>query len=262
MTVDVVEVAPGVLRLHCRSWRGRTAGYDVSAYVMRGVLVDTGFPRIERELLSALTRLSVRGALVTHQHEDHAGNAAALAARGFPLAMHPACETVLRAAPPIGLYRSMIWGAPPPLTATLVPFEAAPLEIVPLPGHTPDHLTVWDPERRILASGDLYLGVKVRVAHHDESPAVLVQSLRTAAALEPVLLLDAHRGPIADPAPLLRAKANWIEAVMGDVRALASAGVGEREITRRLLGREELVGWVSFGEYSRRSLVRALMRDE
>ncbi|MDB4879944.1 MAG: hypothetical protein JWL60_1390 [Gemmatimonadetes bacterium] len=262
MTVLVHEVAPGVLRLHCHSWRGSAAGYDVSAYVVRGVLVDTGFPRVERDVLDALAPLAIRGVLVTHQHEDHAGNAEALAARGLPLVMHPACEAVLRTTPPIGLYRSVVWGAPRRLTAPLVPFDAGPLEIVPLPGHTPDHLGLWDPGQRVLASGDLFLGVKVRVAHHDESPAQLVGSLRAAAALEPRLLLDAHRGPLHDPVPLLRAKADWIEATTGEVRALAAAGIGEREITRRLLGREAFVGRVSFGEYSRRSLVRAMMRED
>ncbi|MDB4886775.1 MAG: Zn-dependent hydrolase, glyoxylase [Gemmatimonadetes bacterium] len=260
MTVSLVQVDDEVVRVHCRTWRGAAVGYDVSAYAMRGVLVDTGFPRVRHDFLRVVADLPLHGAVVTHQHEDHAGGAAALAER-MPLHMHARCEQVLRERPDIGFYRRSIWGRPDRLTVPLVPFDPAPLEVVALPGHTPDHLGVWDPERRILASGDLFLGVKVRVAHHDESPAVLIQSLRRAAALEPRLLLDAHRGPLPNPVPLLRAKADWLEATMELVAGLAARGLGEREITRRVLGREELVGWVSAGEYSRRSLVQAMLRD-
>ena len=261
MTVRITPVEPDVVRVHCSTWRGDAVGYDVSAYVVRGVLVDAGFPRVGREFRAAIRALGVRGALITHQHEDHTGSVAALAAEGLPLHMHPGCEAVLRERPSIGLYRKAIWGWPARLEGPVVPFDVAPLHALHLPGHTPDHLVLWDPERRILVSGDLFLGVKVRIAHHDESPVQLVRSLRTAAALAPRLLLDAHRGPIPDPAPLLLAKADWIESTTAEVVALAAAGIGEREIARRVLGTEDLVGWASFREYSKRSLVHAMLRD-
>jgi glyoxylase-like metal-dependent hydrolase (beta-lactamase superfamily II) len=142
------------------------------------------------------------------------------------------------------------------------PFDPAPLQFIPLPGHSPDHHVLWDPERRILAAGDLFLGVKVRVAHDHESPRTLVASLRTAAALEPRLLLDAHRGPLDDAASLLRAKIAWMEETIGAITDFARAGADEREIVQRVLGREDLVGYVSFGEYSKRAFVHTVLRDE
>lgn len=261
MTVTAEEIDDGVVRLRCRTWRGAAVGYDVSAYVVHDVLVDTGFALVRDDFLRALDRLSVRGAVVTHQHEDHAGNVVALAERGLPIAMHAECESVLRARPSIGLYRHATWGQPPRLTAPLAAFDVTPLELISLPGHTSDHLAVWHATDRVLVSGDLFLGVKVRVAHHDESPRRLIDSLRAAAALNPRLLLDAHRGPIADPAPLLRAKASWLEATVARVVEAADRGETDSEIARRVLGRESLVGWASFGEYSKRALVQAMLRD-
>ena len=260
MTLAVEQIEAGVVRLGLSSWRGRAVGYEVSAYVMSGVLVDTGFPGVRAEFLDAVRALAPRGAVVTHWHEDHAGNVPALATRGVPLRMHAECEATLRARPSIGPYRRIVWGQAPRLTAPIIDFDPAPLQVIATPGHTEDHRVVWDAERRIVAGGDLFLGVKVRVAHLHESPRALVQSLRTVAALEPRLLLDAHRGVIPNATALLRAKIGWMEETIGAIETLAATGCGEREIQRRVLGREAFVGWVSLGEYSKLSLVRAVLR--
>ena len=260
MRLSIEEVEAGVRRLRMRSWRGALVGYDVSAYMLGDVLVDTGFPRGGRTLLTAVDALRPRGAVVTHWHEDHAGSAPALATRGLPLVMHAECEALLRERPAIRLYRREVWGHTAPLRSPLAGFDVAPLELIETPGHSADHLAVWDAERRILASADLFLGVKVRVAHaDDESPRTLVASLRRAAALEPRLLLDAHRGPVRDAAAQLRAKAEWNEEQIGEIERLAAAGATEREIVRRLFGGESLVGWVSGLEYSRRGFVKAVL---
>lgn len=260
MRLSIDEVEPGVRRLRMRSWRGALVGYDVSAYLLGDVLVDTGFPRGGLELVRAVETLRPRGAIVTHWHEDHAGNAPALAVRGMPLVMHAGCEALLRERPAIRLYRREVWGHTGPLRSRLEGFDVAPFELVETPGHSADHLVVWDAERRILASADLFLGVKVRVAHEEEeSPRALVASLRCAAALEPRLLLDAHRGPVWDAAAQLRAKANWNEEQIGEIERLHAQGVDDGEIVRRLFGGESLVGWVSGFEYSRRGFVRAVI---
>lgn len=248
-------------RVALSNWQGRTAGYEVSAYVMRDVLVDTGFPRVGRELVNAVRVLAPRGAIVTHSHEDHSGNAPALAAMGIPMCMHPGCEATLRARPPIALYRRSIWGRPQQLTAAVRAFDPAPLQIIATPGHTEDHQIVWDAERGIVASGDLFLGVKVRVAHHHESPSRVLASLRAVVALEPRLLLDAHRGPLENPMPALRAKVAWLEETIDEIRRLAGDGIGEGEIRRRVLGAEPMVGWVSVHEYSKIALVRAVLGE-
>ena len=256
---EVVE--PEVLRLRARSWQGQLAGYEVSAYVVRGVMIDSGPPHARADVLRAVRELAPRGVVITHCHEDHAGNAAELAAAGVPLLMDVSCDRELRDPEPIGLYRRFVWGTPSRLAAPVQTFHPAPLDVLPLPGHTDAHLVAWDAERRILAGGDLFLGVKVRVAHHGESPRRLVESLRAAAALEPRLLLDAHRGAVRDPVPLLRAKIDWMDETIGEITRLADRGLSEREITRRVLGREELVGVVSRGEYSKREYVRAVLKD-
>ena len=77
----------GVVRIHMWSRRSRLVGYTVSAFLFDGVLIDCGFPAVRLDLGRALDELHVRGAIITHHHEDHAGNLALLSARAIPVAM-------------------------------------------------------------------------------------------------------------------------------------------------------------------------------
>jgi glyoxylase-like metal-dependent hydrolase (beta-lactamase superfamily II) len=262
VSCTIERVEPGIIRIALSSWQGRRVGYEVSAYVLRGVLVDTGFPKVRAEVLDVVRTMEPRGAIVTHWHEDHAGNAQTLVAAGIPLLMHPRCESALRAHRKIGLYRKFVWGQAPRLSLPLVGFDPAPLTTLETPGHTDDHLVVWDEEHRVLVTGDLFIGVKVRVAHLHERPTTVVRSLRAVAALEPRLLLDAHRGPVGDVANLLQAKIDWMDETIGIIKSLAGRGIGEREIQRRVLGKEDLVGYASFGEYSKRAYVRSVLTEQ
>ncbi|MFL5576311.1 MAG: MBL fold metallo-hydrolase [Gemmatimonadaceae bacterium] len=251
-----------VTRLRMSTWRSRLVGYDVSAYLVRGVLVDTGFPAIGRELERALDALRPQGVLLTHEHEDHAGNAARLVRRGLPLGAGPATLDALRSIAPLGFYRRYTWGTMPPLDgAAREAFTHDALRLVHTPGHSHDHHAVWDAERETLFGGDLFLGVRVRIAHPGEDPRRLAVSLRAAAALYPARLFDAHRGPITDrPAALLAAKADWIEETVAAVDRRIAQGWSDDAIRREVLGREGMVGFFSLGEYSKVNFVRAVRR--
>jgi len=251
-----------VLRLHFVSWRSRLVGYSVSAYLVRGVLVDTGAPLAGGALERFVAERRPEGAFVTHQHEDHAGNVARLVRRGVPVGAAPATLDALRAPRPIGFYRRYTWGTPPPLgDAAVQPFAHDALRLVPTPGHSRDHHVVWDAERETVFGGDLFLGVRVRIAHPGEEPRRLVESLRAVAALAPRRLFDAHRGLVPDPVPLLVAKADWLEETIAAVERRVAEGWSDDAIRREVLGREGTVGYFSAGDYSKISLVRAVRRE-
>lgn len=257
-----IERHGDVTRVHMTSWRGRLVGYDVSAYLTRNVLVDTGFPHVAADFSRFLDANTVRGVIVTHWHEDHAGNAALAAERGFPIAISPQTLAHLggSAAASIRFYRRFVWGIAPPVRSTIVPFEDDALRVIHTPGHTSDHHVVWDEERATLFSGDLFLGVKVRATFPDEHPRRLVATLRRVAALRPERMFDAHRGPVSDPTNALLAKADWLDEVITRMEAKVDAGWSDRAIRRNVLGRENAVGLISGGEYSKLTMVRAVRR--
>ena len=264
-----------VVQLEMRSWRTRTAGYAVSAYLVRGLLVDTGFagaaPHLDAWLRNARRSFfhgsadGLQAATVTHAHEDHSGNAGLLQHRGVPVWIAPATRAAFAALGPIPWYRRFTWGSPHPLAAdagrqsNAAAVLPAGIEVLAAPGHTPDHHVVWDSTTGTLFSGDLFLGVRVRVAHHSEEPRALVASLRRLAALDPARLFDAHRGSVPTPAAALRAKADWIEETIAEVERRAASGQSARRIRDELLGREPAEYYVSFNEYSKLQLVLAIL---
>jgi glyoxylase-like metal-dependent hydrolase (beta-lactamase superfamily II) len=255
-----VEQFGDVRRLRMSSVGARLVGLDVSAYVVRGAMIDTGFHRVYDELARAARELSVEGVVVTHWHEDHAGNVAALARRGLPIRLAPETESMLRTRPEIQLYRRAIWGHPPALESSIVPIEPRGLQPVHTPGHSEDHHVVWDAETGTLFSGDLWLAIRSRVLHSTEDPYMIVESLRRAAALGPVRMFDAHRGLVSNPVDALNAKADWLGEMMEAIAREISEGRSDREIVNRLLEGEYRSAYISGGDYSRRNLVKAVRR--
>jgi glyoxylase-like metal-dependent hydrolase (beta-lactamase superfamily II) len=234
-------------------------GYSVFVFLARHQLIDTGFPGARMAVARLLEERRPRGVVVTHHHEDHAGNVELVARRGIPIAMARATESSLRAGEAhVGLYRRVCWGMMAPLRTAIEAYEPAGLELLPTPGHSPDHHVVWDAERETLFAGDLFLGVKVRVARPMEDPRALAQSARRAAALGPRLVLDAHRGIVPNGAEALLAKAGWLEDRIGSIDEHIARGWSDRAITRSVLGREDVVYAVSRGDLSRLNFVRAV----
>ena len=248
-----------VTRLRCSTRTSRAMKFEVSAYVVRGVLIDTAFPAVADDVAQWLATARPEGALVTHYHEDHAGNVGRLAALGVPVGLAP--ETLARIAhpEPIGWYRRLCWGSASPLSAAPAPFEHPALTLVHTPGHSTDHHVVWDAERETVFGGDLFVGVKVRVAHPGEDIRGQVGHLRRIAGLRPKRFFDAHRGPLERPVEMLLAKAQWIEEVVGRIERRATEGWDARAIQIEVLGARDLTGILSQGDYSKRNLVESVL---
>ena len=249
-----------VHRLNFSTWRSRRVGYSVSAFVVRGVLIDSAFDDVGPELLSWASANGIKGAIITHAHDDHGGNAERFARTGLPLQMMPETEALLRAPRTRGLHRRWTWGRMPLLVSPVTAFVAPKLELLEARGHSSDHHVVWDADTETLFAADLFLSVKVKVAHPVEREDVRQQigSVRRIAALKPRRVFDAHRGLLKDGVTLLEAKANWIEETVGRIDRRIDEGWIDNAIIRDVFGGESIFAYTTFGDFSRANFVASV----
>lgn len=222
---------PGVP--HCNAW-AIGAGSGI-------VLVDTGMhePGSEAHLDRALSQVNlkvetVRLLVCTHAHSDHYGQAATIVRRaGCELWMHPDHEHLRAAATdpeaaltqrievarqsgvpeaPLEAYREAAAGRGYGVAEYIEPdrdlvpgvrveTDLGAWEVIETPGHAPSHVCLFQPEKRLLISGDHLLGRVSLFYDYGWSPdpvGEFLGSLDRVETLDARLCLAGHGRTFAD----------------------------------------------------------------
>jgi glyoxylase-like metal-dependent hydrolase (beta-lactamase superfamily II) len=240
----------------------------VHFFVVDGLVIDTGQTHMEKACIEILKDRPVEQVLLTHYHEDHSGNAAAiLSALGVPVMGDARTGEKMKLARPLLPYQHFMWGRARPVAVTPVPriIENGHTKLIPVhtPGHSKDHTAYWEPGRGWLFSGDLYLGDRVKYFRADERIADEISSLKKVLALDFESLFCCHRPNPRRGKERIRAKLSFLEDFYGKVARLCHKGMTERAIMRTLqLKEDRLIQWMCFGNVSMRQMVRSVIRDE
>ena len=258
-----IETHGPVTRLQfSRSLFGRPVHW-VSAYYLDGLLVDSGLYYTRNELVAQARALGVRQVFCTHQHEDHTGGAGALYRRlGLPPQAGADTAPHLIRPPHIHLYRRLVWGRPEPTPAQVVAHVETDhyrFEVIPTPGHSPDHTVLYEPRLGWTFSGDLFIHEQAKYLRTDEDLAQLVASLRRVAALDPQRLFCAHLGVVETPRAAIERKLRYWEGLRGKVQDLRRQGRPLAAISQAVLGPEGPMTRFSRGHISKLNLTRALV---
>jgi len=239
--------------------------YSVSAFLLGDTLIDSGCARTAVELADWCEGRGIQRIVHTHHHEDHSGGDGTLRQRfGVEIWAPPRTVPILERFYPLPPYRRFVWGQPADVPAhalgATVEIGGSEFRVVPTPGHAADHVCLFDPERRWLFSGDLFISPRVLYLRRVEDAWRHLDSLRRVRELAPRLLICSHAGFIEDAgAALDRRIAHW-ESIAERAETLARSGQGLRGVTRRLLGREGWMAWISLGEFAKLNLVRSLLQ--
>jgi glyoxylase-like metal-dependent hydrolase (beta-lactamase superfamily II) len=240
--------------------------YFTAAYWVDGLLIDTGCAHTAGQFLRALEGRHVEQVVNTHSHEDHIGaNAAIQAAFGCPIYAHPEALRVLQnpRLQPLQPYRRLFWGWPRPSEGQAVDQQLETdrfrFEVIDTPGHSPDHICLFEPQQGWLFSGDTYIGGQDRALREGYDIYGIIASLKKLARL-PVQAIFAGSGSVRQMGiEPLRQKIDYLEDLGQRVQSLHSQGLSERQIRRQLLGPEMPIAYVTQGHFSGLHLVRSYL---
>jgi glyoxylase-like metal-dependent hydrolase (beta-lactamase superfamily II) len=255
-----------VTRLHmARTFLGRPI-YPVNAYLVDGLLIDTGCPGTARRLLAWCRTRRVQQVVNTHYHEDHSGgNGPLRRVLGVPVAAPPEALPILAHFPRLPFYRRIVWGQPENVVAeplgSVVETEHYRFEVIPTPGHSPDHICLFEPRQGWLFSGDLFIHERIRYIRREEDIGGILRSLREVLAREPRLLFCSHAGVVEDAGEAIRRKIAYLEELSRQARALQQQGLSPEEIARRTLGPETRMTRLTGGDFSKVNLIRGLLQN-
>lgn len=249
--------------------RGR---YWTTAYLVDGLMIDTGCAHTASELLRALADASIARIANTHTHEDHIGANGPLQRQNSDLEIlaHPLALPVLsdpRRVQPLQLYRKIFWGWPEPSRGTplsdgdVIETGLYRFQVIYTPGHSPDHLCLYEPRQGWLFTGDLFVGGQDRALRAGYDIWQIIASLKKISRLPATTLFPGSARVRDNPAQALKEKIAYLEALGAQVLALSQQEWGVNQIVRQLCGGPMLVELFTLGHFSRRHLVLSYLGE-
>jgi glyoxylase-like metal-dependent hydrolase (beta-lactamase superfamily II) len=245
--------------------------YWTTAYLVDGMLVDTGCAYTANEMVRALSDIPLVRIVNTHSHEDHVGGNAALQRTRpqLPIFAHPLGIPILvdpRNSLPLHPYRRLFWGLPEPSQAqpladgSVIETEHYRFSVIYTPGHSPDHLCLYEPDQGWLFTGDLFVGGRERALRADYDIWQIIASLKCIAGLPATWLFPGCARVREDPARALTEKIAYLEMLGEQVLGLHRQGQSLPAIASAMCGGPMAVEYITLGHMSRQHLVRSYLR--
>jgi glyoxylase-like metal-dependent hydrolase (beta-lactamase superfamily II) len=238
----------------------------VYCYRLGDLLIDTGQAHMGAAVLQIAREHNIRRIFLTHHHEDHSGNAAALKqhcrARIYG---HPLTKRKMKTGFRILPYQTYVWGRSAPLEVDPFPenIDTVQGQMVPIPtpGHSKDHTAFFLPEAGVLFSGDLYLADTIKYFRVDENVGTQIDSLKSILALDFHTLLCSHFPKLENGKQRIKQKLAFLETLYGNIINLWEKGYPERKIFRNLdLKEDYFTKAFCFGNVSMLNGVRSVVR--
>jgi len=265
-----VEQQGNVLAIRLsRSFFGRPFWWT-AAYWVDGLLIDTGPRFAAKDLCRILQKVPVEQIVLTHAHENQIGGLPSVVAQ-FPNAtiyVSRRTKPILQDPPrtSLPLYRRILWGSPEawmgPVTILdevddRIETAAYTFRIVETPGHTADHIALFEPNQRWLFGGDVYLHGQDNVWTAEADLFGVICSLRTLASLHPERLFAADGRISRTPLPELHGKIGLLVQYARDVARMDALGLTIDEMALRLFRKESPIAFWTRGHHSSLHLVAA-----
>jgi glyoxylase-like metal-dependent hydrolase (beta-lactamase superfamily II) len=237
----------------------------VSAYLVDGLLVDSGPAYTAEELTEFLKDKGVNTVVNTHYHEDHiAANTLLKERYGVELLAHPLAVNKINKPATLYPYQEEVWGYPIPSQVIGIGDKVITdnfrFDVVYTPGHDRDHICLFEPKNRWLFTGDLFVGTRPKAVRPMNDVRQIIADLKKVKDLRPRFLFPAPGKVLTKPVPVLEQSIQYLEELEQKVMELDDKGLSPVEIVKKIFGNEYELADFTQQQFSSLNLVKSLLR--
>lgn len=243
--------------------------YWVSAYLIDGLLVDTGCSYTAKELASYLNGRNLDMAVNTHFHEDHIGCNYLIKDRfNVNIYAHPESIPLIGKKAFLYPYQETVWGYPVPTEVKPIPdvirTEHFRYDVIETPGHSVGHVALLEQERGWCFSGDIFSRETPKFIRPEENMGETIQSMKQLLDFktERLVLFTSVGKIIEDGRPALEGCIDYLKNLSAKVKYLKRKGRTVEEIVQNLFGGEHAFAQLTNAQYTTKNLVSSVLEME
>jgi glyoxylase-like metal-dependent hydrolase (beta-lactamase superfamily II) len=230
--------------------------FPINSYAVGNLLIDTGPASMSKEFLKVVESFNIKTVVNTHAHSDHIGSNYA-----FPFVfVHPAGFERLRNPKVEMPIERIMFGLPKPSNPKKIPKiieDYYRFNVLYTPGHSPDHISLYEPNQKWAFTGDLLLWGSTREVFTDVKIYDAMESLRKLANLKIERLFPGHGPPFEKPNEALREQIKNLEVFEMQIKELHQKGWNSQKIRNEIFGKERLYTYLFGGKFSALNLVNS-----
>ena len=251
-----------------REYQGRVL-YWTAAYLIDGLLIDTGCPHTSEELTQFLAGQLLKLAVNTHHHEDHVG-ANHLVQQQFKITIMASRESALLIgqSPELHPYQELVWGHPVPTVVNVLPNNLVTqnhhFDVIRTPGHCADHVSLVEITKGRCFTGDLFISREPKAMRPEEDVYEIARSMKKLIDLKTgkLTLFTGLGNVVEDGREALQSCIDYIQGLSQRAKELERRGYSTGDMVNQLFGRESILAGLTDGHISSENVVRALLRPE
>jgi len=241
--------------------------YWTAAYLVDGLLVDTGCPHTVDEFVRSLDGRPIKLAVNTHYHEDHVGGNYLLQQK-FGLRILASRESIplINGVYKLHTYQELVWGYPVPTKVEPLPdkieTEHFRFDVVPTPGHCRGHVALVELTRGWCFSGDLFASREPKAVRPEEDIAETARSMQKLVDLktDQLILFTSLGNVVQDGREALQSCIAYLKDLSLKAKRLEKQGLSASDIRDQIFGRETVLAGLTEGDVSAENMIRAVLR--
>lgn len=241
--------------------------YWVAAYLVDGLLIDSGCHHTAGELVQYLSSFPITQIVHTHHHEDHiGGDYLLLQEKMLPVYAHRDAIPLMKQVPSLYPYQELVWGYPHPVDAlelgSAMQTPHFSFRVCRTPGHCAGHVALLEEEQGWCFSGDLFVSATPKVLRPEENVAEIMASLqRLLHTTGSDFTLFTSLGPVLPQGrQSLESLLEYLQSKVQQIRNYAQQGWSVEEMRDTIFGGESRMASVTNGQFSVDHLIQSALR--